>query len=194
MTTPTGAARKAWTLAREHRDDTGVIFVASFPALDSLVEELARYMARGLAKASDATRTALLAELKELSERLQAEQAQQAALETAQAAGGGGGASAAAAASSSADGADGAARSAADAARLAELTSWLEARQADEASRQAAAAASGEVAGGYEFNRKLLFKLLVMQHGQSGRLGEAIAGHHGLVRLHLKARGCPPHS
>ena len=32
------------------------------------------------------------------------------------------------------------------------------------------------------------------QHGQSGRLGEAMAGLHGLIRLHLKARGCPPHS
>ena len=34
----------------------------------------------------------------------------------------------------------------------------------------------------------------VLQHGQSGRLGGAIAGHHGLVRLHLKAWGCPPHT
>ena len=33
-----------------------------------------------------------------------------------------------------------------------------------------------------------------VQHGQSGRLGEGIAGHHGLISLHLKARGCPPHS
>ena len=31
-------------------------------------------------------------------------------------------------------------------------------------------------------------------YGQSGRLGEARAGLHGLLRLHLKARGCPPHS
>ena len=31
------------------------------------------------------------------------------------------------------------------------------------------------------------------QDGQSGRLGEAIAGH-GLIRLHLRAWGCPPHS
>ena len=30
--------------------------------------------------------------------------------------------------------------------------------------------------------------------GQSGSLGEATAGHHGLVRLHPKAWGCPPHS
>ena len=35
---------------------------------------------------------------------------------------------------------------------------------------------------------------LVQQHGQSGRLGEATAGLHGLISLHLKAWGCPPHS
>ena len=29
----------------------------------------------------------------------------------------------------------------------------------------------------------------VPQHGQSGRLGDAMAGHHGLLRLHLKASG-----
>ena len=29
--------------------------------------------------------------------------------------------------------------------------------------------------------------------GSKWRLGGAIAGHHGLVRLHLKAWGCPPH-
>ena len=32
------------------------------------------------------------------------------------------------------------------------------------------------------------------QHGQSGRLGDAIAAHHGLVRLHLKAWGWPSDS
>jgi len=30
--------------------------------------------------------------------------------------------------------------------------------------------------------------------GPSGRLGGATAGHHGLIRLHLKAWSCPPHS
>ena len=35
---------------------------------------------------------------------------------------------------------------------------------------------------------------MVEQEGQSGRLGEAIAGLHGLIRLRLKAWGCPPHS
>jgi len=33
----------------------------------------------------------------------------------------------------------------------------------------------------------------VAKHGQSGRLGEATAGHRGLARLHLKAWGCSPH-
>ena len=32
------------------------------------------------------------------------------------------------------------------------------------------------------------------QDGQSGGLGEAIAGLHGLIGLHLKAWGDPPHS
>ena len=34
----------------------------------------------------------------------------------------------------------------------------------------------------------------VHQDGQSGRPGEAIAGLHGLLRMHLEACGCPPHS
>ena len=34
----------------------------------------------------------------------------------------------------------------------------------------------------------------VYEHGQSGRLGGAMAGHHGLIRLHLKDCGCPRHS
>ena len=33
----------------------------------------------------------------------------------------------------------------------------------------------------------------VEEHGQSGRLGGAIAGHQQLIRLRSKARGCPPH-
>ena len=32
------------------------------------------------------------------------------------------------------------------------------------------------------------------QHDQSGRLGGARSGRRGLMRLHLKAWGCPPHS
>ena len=34
----------------------------------------------------------------------------------------------------------------------------------------------------------------VDQDGQSGRLGEAVAGLHELISSHLKASGCPPHS
>ena len=45
---------------------------------------------------------------------------------------------------------------------------------------------------------RLMLRLPTMQpcaqHGQSGRLGEATAGHHGLLLLVLKARGCPPQS
>ena len=37
-------------------------------------------------------------------------------------------------------------------------------------------------------------KAAAPRDGQSGRLGEATAGLHGLIRLHLKAWGCPPHS
>jgi len=42
--------------------------------------------------------------------------------------------------------------------------------------------------------RRSLFSSEEERHGQSGRLGGAIAGHQGLVRLHLKASDCPPHS
>jgi len=37
-------------------------------------------------------------------------------------------------------------------------------------------------------------RVSALQHGQSGRLGEAMAGLHGLISLHPKAWGCPPHS
>ena len=40
----------------------------------------------------------------------------------------------------------------------------------------------------------LLVSYGALQHGQSGRLGGAITGHHGLRRLRSKAWGCPPHS
>ena len=44
--------------------------------------------------------------------------------------------------------------------------------------------------------RALFFLATVCQHGQSRRLGQRLSGHghHGLISLHLKARGCPPHS
>tara|TARA_B110001452_G_scaffold14518_1_gene11876 strand:- start:293 stop:523 length:231 start_codon:yes stop_codon:yes gene_type:complete len=44
------------------------------------------------------------------------------------------------------------------------------------------------------FGQQLFVRSQVEQHGQSGRLGEAIAGFHGLISLRLKAWGCPPHS
>ena len=37
-------------------------------------------------------------------------------------------------------------------------------------------------------------RVYVEQHGHSGRLSGATAGHHGLLRLHLKAWGCTMHS
>ena len=40
----------------------------------------------------------------------------------------------------------------------------------------------------------LSFSTARQHNGQSGRLGGAIAGHHGLIGLHLEAWGCPPHS
>ena len=40
----------------------------------------------------------------------------------------------------------------------------------------------------------LMLREKVAQHGQSGGLGEAISGDHKLIRLNLKAWGCPPHS
>ena len=44
-------------------------------------------------------------------------------------------------------------------------------------------------------NPQFMEELLeAVQHGQSGRLGEAIAGPHGLLSLRPKAWGCPPHS
>ena len=50
------ASRK---LRHEHRDDTGVIFAASFPALDSLVHELARFMSGKLQHAAAQARGAV---------------------------------------------------------------------------------------------------------------------------------------
>jgi len=49
--------------------------------------------------------------------------------------------------------------------------------------------AVGFSSGGFMASR-----MAATQDGQSGRLGEAIAGLHGLVSLRLKAWGCPPHS
>ena len=55
---PLGATfdKSFWKLSRPQRDETGVVFAASFPALDSLVEELARSMAARLHAAKAAAR------------------------------------------------------------------------------------------------------------------------------------------
>ena len=56
-----GGSHGGWQLRREHRDETGVIFAASFPALDSLVDELARAMAAALAEQRGAAKAVLAA-------------------------------------------------------------------------------------------------------------------------------------
>ena len=67
-----GAASSGWKLKHEHRDETGVIFAASFPALDSLVEELARSMAARLDAVRAEARSAYLDELRALVAKRQA--------------------------------------------------------------------------------------------------------------------------
>ena len=56
-----GGSHGGWQLRREHRDETGVVFAASFPALDSLVDELARAMAAALADQRGAAKAVLAA-------------------------------------------------------------------------------------------------------------------------------------
>ena len=51
-----------------------------------------------------------------------------------------------------------------------------------------------ELESSAEFPTEMEAFRAVLQHGQSGRLGEAIAGHHGLLRLRSKAWGCSTHS
>ena len=41
-----------------------------------------------------------------------------------------------------------------------------------------------------DVDSRLMERDAVPQHGQSGRLGGATAGHHGLLRVDRKARGC----
>ena len=43
-------------------------------------------------------------------------------------------------------------------------------------------------------DRDVFKTVSVWARAQSGRLGTAISDHHGLHRLRLRARGCPPHS
>lgn len=144
---PTGSAKASagWKLARELRDETGVVFAASFPALDSLVEELARAMAARLCSAQADSRRLWLDELRQLVSGQHA---------------------AAAAAAESGGGSSGAASD--EVVRLSELSAWLAQQQV-----AASDAATDSTAGSYEFNRKLLFKLLVMANSQLAEIIQA---------------------
>lgn len=125
-----------WRLSREHRDETGVVFASSFPALDSLIEELSRAMANAVDRTRAQTRKQARDEwlrgLREMAtRRAQEEQAADAAPS----------------------------EKAVRMAALAELNKWL-------AEEEASSADGGEDVGHHELNRKLLFKLLVMANAQ----------------------------
>ena len=185
-----GKASKAeagWRLPKHMRDETGVIFAASFPALDSLVDELAKHLSASLTAARAAQRHEWLAELRGMVTRRRA---------------------AAEAGAAEAGAVEAGAEAGAEAAGLAELSAWL---AEHEGGVEAAAAAAGDGGGGvgvaascpspspsagggggggggggsagavwaapavagYEFNRKLLFKLLVMANSQLAELVQA---------------------
>ena len=142
-----------------------MIFAASFPALDSLVEELARSMTARLDAVRAEARSAYLDELRALVAKRQA--AAMAADEPIAAGG--------------------------EASALAELVEWLAQPEAEAAvmnsggassSSSSAAAPAAEAAAPaaaaappsgpcYEFNRKLLFKLLVMANSQLAEIVQA---------------------
>ena len=129
-----------WRLSREHRDETGVVFASSFPALDSLIEELSRAMANAVdrtrAQTRKQARDVWLRGLREMAtRRAQEEQAADAAPS----------------------------EKAVRMAALAELNKWL-------AEAEASSADGGEDVGHHELNRKLLFKLLVMANSQLAEL------------------------
>ena len=129
---PEASSAGAWKLKREHRNETGVIFAASFPALDSLVEELARAMSAKLTAATVEARALWRGELQKLIEQ----------------------------------------RAAADAANpsearsLGELSEWL-------TQQEASLQGDHDAQAGYEFNRKLLFRLLVMANSQLAEIVQA---------------------
>ncbi|KAL1522032.1 hypothetical protein AB1Y20_021677 [Prymnesium parvum] len=124
------AARPAWELPEHMRDETGVIFAASFPALDSMIEELSRAMAASLHQAEATARLQFLRELHELSAGWTGEEG------------------------------------VGEHPPPSELSAWLEAELAK--GEEAAAALAG-----YEYNRKLLFKLLVMANSQLAEIVKA---------------------
>jgi len=132
-----------WRLSREHRDETGVVFASSFPALDSLIEELSRAMANAVDRTRAQTRKQARDEwlrgLREMAtRRAQEEQAADAAPS----------------------------EKAVRMAALAELNKWL-------AEEEALSADGGEDVGHHELNRKLLFKLLVMANAQLAEIVQA---------------------
>lgn len=119
-----------------HTPAAGIIFAASFPALDSLVEELSLSMASKLQQAELATRSRFLTELTALAKTWARKE-------------------------SETDAKDGS-----ETPCCPELSAWLE-----EETAKGKEAAS--VVGRYEFNRKLLFKLLVMANSQLAELVKA---------------------
>lgn len=143
--TATGQGGPGWRLRHEHRDETGVIFAASFPALDSLIDELARAMAVQLKGAHTRARREWIDELSAMVRRRSRE------------------AHAAATGEEVLPGHTGEHASACEATEcdgcLADLRHWL-----DEQKTQVAEEDSS--ADTYEFNRKLLFKVLVMANSQ----------------------------
>lgn len=146
---PGARAEPGWRLPRHQRDETGVIFAASFPALDSLIGEVTAAMTAKLQAASADARARWLVELR----------AMLGAQPPASGADGGVGGS------DAAGGAAGGAPAAAGAG--AKLAAWLD-EQSAAAGADAAAAACG-----YEFNRKLLFKVLVMANSQLAEIVQA---------------------
>lgn len=61
---------KPWRLKPSHQEETGVIFASSFPALDSLVDEVSRFLTSRLARACDGQRREMAAQLECLAREL----------------------------------------------------------------------------------------------------------------------------
>eukprot|EP00900_Chrysochromulina_parva_P021778 jgi/Chrpa1/4233/Chrysochromulina_OHIO_Genome00002736-RA len=146
-----------WRLSREHRDETGVVFASSFPALDSLIEELSRAMANAVDRTRAQTRKQARDEwlrgLREMAtRRAQEEQAADAAPS----------------------------EKAVRMAALAELNKWL-------AEEEALSADGGEDVGHHELNRKLLFKLLVMANAQLAEIVQVLGVRQANSAYHASA-------
>ena len=164
-----GGSHGGWQLRREHRDETGVIFAASFPALDSLVDELARAMAAALADQRGAAKAVLAAAVagcapgaaRDDAERWLAEQEP----------------------ASPPLSPSGRSASTPPSHRRAHSAPPVGSRLAGRPAVRfelpasvkgsASAASSSAAVGTYEFNRKLLFRLLVMANSQLAELIQA---------------------